>query len=645
MRLFSECGFIARIEAQLYVRHRKFFIALLAVSLIPALYVLIYLSSVWNPAANTRSLPVALVNLDRSVEYRGHVFNVGQELVAKLKAKPRFGYVDHQDADVARALVRQGKLAFALIIPQDFSSNAIPGAQAGAGKLEIYVSEGNSYQSALLARHYVDALGHEVNESLNEQRWELVLSNALGSQQGLERLRNAVAQAQAGTRELTKATQQAEAGLTELHKGTVNLHHGVDQLVSGNKELGAGLRTLNEKQPASSELAKLRQATETLFSSQAELGRGLSELRNGTKKMRDSVTAFHEEAEDSLLVSDRLTDGLGQLSDSLSALDSGLRSAVAANEKLTQGAEQVHAGVGVLTHGIGAMGAAIHQMSSKFPSDGQLDQLLAGSGKVETGSLQLVEGMKQISNGAQHLSGGLDLLADSLPTSDSQALQGSSPKGLAMSVLPSVEVAAPVLNNGISFAPNIIPAALWLGAGIAAFLIYVRQQPGQAAAFSRSGRLLGKLLFPAGLSLLQAFLVLLLVLFVLKIPVVHLFPFALTLAVASLTFITIVFALTRVLGDAGKALALLFLAVQLSSSGGIIPVELSGPVFMDISPWLPLTWVVRAIKASMFNAYDGAWQVPLLYVALVGFLAAVLACYLGRWRYVDAAEMRPTLDL
>ena len=42
------------------------------------------------------------------------------------------------------------------------------------------------------------------------------------------------------------------------------------------------------------------------------------------------------------------------------------------------------------------------------------------------------------------------------------------------------------------------------------------------------------------------------------------------------------------------------MAVQLSSSGGIMPVELSGTLYSEISPWLPLTWVVRAMKISMF---------------------------------------------
>ncbi|NDG50899.1 MAG: YhgE/Pip domain-containing protein, partial [Rhodospirillales bacterium] len=179
---------IARLEALYYLRLPKLLAAAAAVTLIPALYSVLYLSSIWDPAANTGQLAVALVNLDRGLSYRDQDFNVGQEVADRLKAKHQFGFIDQGDEEAARALVREGKLAFALIIPADFSSNAIPGAEAGAGKLVVYTSEGNSYQSAGLARRFAVELGHEVNESLNERRWALVLSSTLGSQRSMERL-------------------------------------------------------------------------------------------------------------------------------------------------------------------------------------------------------------------------------------------------------------------------------------------------------------------------------------------------------------------------------------------------------------------------------------------------------------------------
>jgi putative membrane protein len=234
------------------------------------------------------------------------------------------------------------------------------------------------------------------------------------------------------------------------------------------------------------------------------------------------------------------------------------------------------------------------------------------------------------------------LLWETLPT-DVEKPDGSA-QGLANSVSPVVEVVAPVPNSGSGFAPNIIPAALWLGAGVAAFLIHVRVLPQQARTFSGPAKLMGKLAIPLLIVLLQAALVYATVVWGLHLRVDRPDLFTLTLALSSVTFLCIVIALTRVMGDAGKAAAMIFLAVQLSSSGGILPVELSGTLFSDISPWLPLTWVVRAMKISMFGAYSGAWQHPVAIIAITCGIALLSACWLGRWRYVRPSALRPAVD-
>jgi len=114
---------------------------------------------------------------------------------------------------------------------------------------------------------------------------------------------------------------------------------------------------------------------------------------------------------------------------------------------------------------------------------------------------------------------------------------------------------------------------------------------------------------------------------------------------ASVTFLLIILALTRALGDVGKALALVFLILQLSSSGGVLPVELSGDLFRGLSPWLPLTWVVRAFRASLFGAYDNAWLTAWSMILLIAAIAFVVSTLVGRWRFVSGDEHRPALDL
>lgn len=634
---------IARVDAGFFLRYPKLLLAAVVVVLIPALYVVIYLASVWDPAARTVALAVGIVNLDRGLEYRDQAFNVGRDVVQRLRDRPKFGYVEVANEQDARRMVRQGSLAFALIVPADFSSNAIPGAKAGAGKLVVFASEGNSYPGAALARRFAEDLGRDVNQSLNEQRWALVLNNAAGSQRSLATLHQAVQQLRLGAKELAAGAQQVSHGADGLAGGSSRLDQGVNQVTRGARDLDAGLRSMFAQRARHSELRRLEEGGRALLDGHAELNQGLLQLQQGAQRLQAGIHDFRTEANDSAFVSTRVVQGLDQLGEGVNGLTSGLNAATAAQQKLQGGAAQLNTGIGALTNGLRSMNGGLRSMVTQLPEDSQLDDLSRGSTSLRDGSVALKSGTHKLMQAAQNLAGSLDFLESSLPASV-KTMDGNA-QGLATSVEPDVEIAAEVENNGSGFAPNIVPGALWLGASLAVFMIHLRGLPLFAEQLSPPARLLGKVLVPALIVLLQALLILLVMLWILNIKAHDAMALALILGVTSLTFLLIVFAFIRALGDAGKALALVLLAVQLSSSGGVLPVELSGGLFAQISPYMPITWVVKALKASLFGAFDGNWQHPLQWIAVAGTLAVLSACFVGRWRFVEPSALRPTLDI
>ncbi|MBS1210878.1 MAG: hypothetical protein H6R19_3276 [Proteobacteria bacterium] len=643
MTLFRQALSITQIEVRFFAHYPKLILAAIAVVLIPAMYAVIYLASVWDPAAKTGALGVALVNLDQGLMYRARVFNVGNEVVATLKADPRFGFRDFADEQQARLMVRQGKLAFALIIPRDFSANAIPGAQAGAGKPVVYASEGNNYESATLAKHFAETLGHQINERLNEQRWAMVFTTAMGSQRSVDALRTGIQDLNRGAEQLSHGAELTAAGAHKLATKSAQLPPAVTQLTDGFKQLGAGLKTMDSRRPSNSELHRLRTGAEALALGHQELQHGFSELQTGSEQLLSGITTFQNQARDSLFTPSMVTDGIRQLADGIARMDHGLDTASVAQGKLADGATQLSASVGALTTGMRILGTGIHTATTHLPQDSQLDELNNGAGELVAGVTKLSKATREVSNGARQLALGIEQVARALPASVQQP--EGSPPGLAHSVQPLIEVNAPVQNSGSGFASNVLPAALWLGAGIATFLLHVRTLPEFSRPYPRWTKLLGKMVLPSCIVLLQALFLLLAVRIVLQIQIANPGAFVLTLIAASLSFLFIVFALTRALGDAGKGLAMILLAVQLSSSDGIMPIELSGGLFMGISPWLPLTWVVRALKASMFGAYDNAWQLPLMIVSLGGLVALVIAANVGRWNYVRPEDTRPAVDI
>ena len=154
---------IAKTDFLLFRRFPRLGLAVFAIAAVPAVYALIYLSSVWDPNAKTNALPVAIVNLDAGITYQGRVVNVGAELTAGLIQSASFGFRPMSDAQAARQSVGLGSLAFAIIIPQDFSANAVPGVNAGGGRVTVVLSEGNNYAAAGFARRFAAELGHQAD--------------------------------------------------------------------------------------------------------------------------------------------------------------------------------------------------------------------------------------------------------------------------------------------------------------------------------------------------------------------------------------------------------------------------------------------------------------------------------------------------
>lgn len=643
MRFLRNALHVARLEGALFRHYPKLRVSVIGILFIPALYAFIYLQSVWDPASHTGNLPAAIVNLDAGTVVKDQRVNVGDELTKTLLDKRAFGFATMRDADAAKREVREGKRLFALIIPADFSESAMSAAKPGAGKLVVYASEGNNYNGAGFAKRFAAELGHQANESLNEKRWAVVMGATSSAADNLSRMREGVAQLKAGAHQLHDGLAKADQGSAKLADGAGQLSTNVVKLTDGVKQLGAGLRTLDAKKPAEADLAALRNGANQLVAGHAELGKGLKQLDEGAGKLAAGAGQMREETKGIPLVGGKVSGGAGQLADGAGQLQSGLKAAIDGQAKLQAGAGQLSQGVTQLTEGFAAYSGAVSLMASKVPADAQLDQLAAGSRTLADAGGQLRGGLGQLQTGAGKLAVGLDTLASSLPAGVDR-LPGTA-EGLAASVQPELQIDAPVANNGQGFAPNFIPVALWLGAVMTAFIFHLRRLPEAAQAYGRFELLLGKLGILGSITATQALIVWAMAVLVLGIQPVHPAALALTAVVASLTFMLIILGLVRLLGDAGKAVALILLIVQLSSAGGVMPVELTSGFFRAVSPYLPFTWAVRAVRACAFGAYSDAWWQPLGVLALFALGALLVAMLAGRWKFVSPADHRPAMDI
>lgn len=606
---------VVRQELDLFRRFPRLRFATLGVLFVPALYALIYLSSVWDPNSRSSQLPVGLVNLDTGYAVDGRTVNVGRDLVTSLKQKPTFGYRDYADAEVAREAVRRGDLDFALLIPPRFSAEAVPGISAGAAKLVIYTSEGNNYTGAGFARRFAPEVAHRLNETLNEKRWAVVLNKSHKASDQLGQLRDGL--------------HQLADGSGRLREGSARLAAAQQQLTTGMRQARDAVRTMDARFPAPSDLQRLKDGAHALREGESRLGDGLAQLRAGNQKLVDGAARLRDRSADIWFVGGKVSTAAGQLHDGNAQLGLGLDRAMAGQQQLQDGSIRLDDGVTRLVSGLGQLGDGIHTLATRLPDDAPLQQL--------------DDGARQLAAGNARLDAGVQRILQALPSS--AAAPVGSPAGLAASVEPQIEVVAPVANNGIGFAPNFVPVALWIGAVMAGFLLHLRQVPASVQAIPRLPLLLGKLTLPATVVVTQSLVMLAMLLWALDITPPDLPGFVLTLTLTSLVFMSLFMMLVKLFGDTGKAIGLLLLILQMSAAGGLMPVELSNPVFQALHPYMPFTWAVRTFRASLFGAYDGAWLTSWLTLASCGVIALVIAAYGGRWKAVPDRDYGPAMDV
>ena len=120
--------------------------------------------------------------------------------------------------------------------------------------------------------------------------------------------------------------------------------------------------------------------------------------------------------------------------------------------------------------------------------------------------------------------------------------------------------------------------------------------------------------------------------------------FMLCFWIAGLVFTFLIYALVAAFANLGKAVAVLLLIIQVTGCGGSFPLQLLPPFVQALSPWLPATHVVNAMRAAMFGTYGadfwteiGLLLLFLIPAALIGLVLRKPLATFMTW-YVEQVE-------
>ncbi len=350
----------------------------------------------------------------------------------------------------------------------------------------------------------------------------------------------------------------------------------------------------------------------------------------------------------------RLSDGAAQLETGIATLDTNLLLVAAGGQELHGGLEKLNDGLQPLTSGLMQLESGMQQMIDQLPPAEAQNGVTTEAGQLHNGGAELTNGLARLSDGSHQLAesikeleAGSAVMADGLDRLDAgltEELGDADADGLAASVHVDVESYAAVPNNGTAYCPYFASLALWLGGIMITFVFHCRRLIEPLRDAPRWVCWLVKSAVPLGLGVLQATVVVVVLRLAFGIVFVHPWLVWLAATLGSLTFVSIIILLIAVLGDAGRLPAVVLLILQLAAAGGIYPVELSGRFYEAIHPFLPLSALVSAFRATMFGAFDGTWAASAAQLAVTGVGAAILAIWLARWKYVSRESYGPAVE-
>ena len=332
-----------------------FIIVMIGISLIPALYNIIFLSSMWDPYGQLSDLPVAVVNNDKEASYNGNTMAIGKDMVSNLKENKSldFHFVDEEEGKKG---LEDGDYYMVVTLPSDLSEKAASILTDHPEQMQIdyQTSSGHSFIASKMSDSAMTQLKQNVSTNVTETY----------------------------TKALFDKMVELKDGMSQAASGSEKLTDGANQLVTGSQTLTTNLHSL-----ADSSL--------TFSNGTEQFTKGLSSYVSGVEQLHLGLGNFNS--------------GLVTYTGAVSQLDSGLGQLASKSPELVGGITQLYTGVEAYTGGVSQLNTGLNQFSSGVSAyTNGVGNLATGANQLSNQSATLRMGVEQLSEGIQQLSSKLD---------------------------------------------------------------------------------------------------------------------------------------------------------------------------------------------------------------------------------------------
>jgi putative membrane protein len=666
---------LAALELRRFGRGKLPRAALVALLVLPLLYGALYLWSFWDPYGRLDRIPVALVNDDRGATADGRRLTAGDDLSKGLRESDTFEWHQVSAAD-ARKGVENGTYYLSLTMPADFSGRiaSSAGDSPETGALQVRTNDSNNYIVGQISRTVFAEVRRAASTKASRSFLDRIFISfsdihgaTVKAANGADDLEGGIGKAEKGSENLATGLKDAEAGSGKLSDGLAKLDTGSGDLADGAQQVADGTQSLADKvNGVADKVGPFLEGNEKTIGDTARLVadsaaavrhnlgtlvRTAPAAAEGAHKADDTLKAVHKArctdpvlpdpacadlkkaaqaaadvakvADDvNALVADQngdlkkldsrlatLQQQAGALADRAPRLSEDLDDAVAKINKLNRGAGEVAAGARTLHSGLGTARTGAQDLDE-------------GVGRLRTGADDLSGGMYQLADGSEKLSDGLHDGASQIPDYDKKDRDRRTDVMADPVQLVSRDLhKAP--NYGTGFAPYFIPLSLWVGAMVAYMLITPMNRRALAAGAAAWRIALAGWLPVVAIGVLQTVALMSVLHWAIGLQMARAAGTVGFLFLVTACFAAIVQWLNARFGAAGRILVLALLMLQLTSAGGTYPVQTSPGFFNAIHPFLPMSYVVEALRRLI----TGGGLTPVWHacVVLLAFTAGALA--------------------
>lgn len=663
-----------------------------AVALIPLLYGSLYLWAFTNPYKTLDTVPVAVVVEDNGAMINGKMRNIGNEIKTRLKNQKdgsegfQWNFVNSAEANKG---LKNGNYFMVATIPASFSK-CIASAQYDTptkAKLHVKYDQASNMLASQIGKTAFRTMRTEISEAIAQEYWEHMFakvnsaSDSLGAaangagalHEGSKSLQGGINKLADGSNKLSQSLQKLQGGLGELQKGANTLteanarsKEGAQYLAQKTQDLANGAQQLSEgTQRLSAATSEFYEGAQKLAASSNELE---EHVKAGNAETKAQITGLLMQAknpavtkEDVLANLQSWAEGLGEnsnlLETNLSALSAGADKLSAGSlqikggaDALMQGMEKVNVGSNKLVAGTNKLADGLAQVSNGSEKlNSGVNEAAQGSGKIVNGSNQLNSGVKKLSDNTPKLVDGAKKLHDGLKDAQkSGKINNIVQKSKMMSAPVSLEEHeySHVENYGTGFAPYFISIALWVGALMATFVLRVMDRRAILNGMNPLKSALISLTPFVLMGVVQAIILMGVVQGALKLQIDNVCAFYALGIIASIVFMAIMQMIMVVFRIPGRIVAIVLLMLQITSSAGTFPVQMTPSFFRAVHPYLPMTYSIMGLRQAMSGKNSGEIVSGIGMLVLFGVIVIAITSIAFRMkRTVKMFDLHPVITL